>query len=120
MVDQDRAAAYCSPTSVDMSTTSPKSRSTWITYICGSFIVHWLHFNPPGGNVASLYVHKKQAINIGNIKVNLEPIFGFILEINSIPNYLNGHTVVAMCFNMGHLVKKSGKNEAELEVSILT
>ena len=52
--------------------------------------------------------------------VNLEPIFGFILEINSIPNYLHGHTVVAMCFNMGHLVKKSGKNEAELEVSILT
>ena len=68
MVDQDPAAAYCSPTSVDMSTTSPKSRSTWITYICGSFIVHWLHFNPPGGNVASLYVHKKQAINIGNKK----------------------------------------------------
>ena len=37
--------------------------------------------------------------------VNLEPIFGFILEINSIPNYLHGHTVVAMSFNMGHLVK---------------
>ena len=52
--------------------------------------------------------------------VNLEPIFGFILEINSIPNYLHRHTVVAMCFNMGHLVKKLGKNEAELEVSILT
>ena len=40
--------------------------------------------------------------------VNLEPIFGFILEINSIPNYLHGHTVAAMCFNMGHLVKKVG------------
>ena len=52
--------------------------------------------------------------------VNLEPISGFILEINSIPNYLHGHTVAAMCFNMGHLVKKLGKNEAELEVSILT
>ena len=52
--------------------------------------------------------------------VNLEPIFGFILEISSIPNYLHGHTVVAMCFIMGHLVKQSGKNEAELEVSILT
>ena len=52
--------------------------------------------------------------------VNLEPIFGFILEINSITNYLHGHTVVAMCFDMGHRVKKSGKNEAELEVSILT
>ena len=51
--------------------------------------------------------------------VNLEPISGFILEINSIPNYLHGHTVAAMCFNMGHLVKKLGKNEAELEVSIL-
>ena len=52
--------------------------------------------------------------------VNLEPIFGFILEINSILKYLHGHMVVAMCFNMGHLVKKSGKNEADLEVSILT
>ena len=40
------------------------------------------------------------------ILVNLEPIFGFILEINSIPDYLHGHTVAAMCLNMGHLVKK--------------
>ena len=52
--------------------------------------------------------------------VNLEPIFGFILEINSIPNYLHGHTVAAMCFDIGHLVKKLGKNEAELEVSFWT
>ena len=52
--------------------------------------------------------------------VNLEPISGFILETNSIPNYLHGHMVAAMCFNMGHLVKKLCKNEAELEVSILT
>ena len=53
--------------------------------------------------------------------VNLVPIFGFILEIKSIPNYLHGHTVAAMCFNMGHLVKKKlAENEAELEVSILT
>ena len=52
--------------------------------------------------------------------VNLEQTFGFILDINSIPNYLHGHTVVAMSFNMGHLVKKLDKNEAELEVKILT
>ena len=52
--------------------------------------------------------------------MNLEPIFEFILEINSIPNYLHGHTVLGMCFNMGHLLKKLGKNEAEIEVSILT
>ena len=37
--------------------------------------------------------------------VNLEPFSGFILEIKSIPNYLQGHTVAAMRFNMGHLVK---------------
>ena len=48
--------------------------------------------------------------------VNLELFFGFILEINRIPNHLHGHTVVAMCFNMGHLVKKIGKNVVELEV----
>ena len=42
--------------------------------------------------------------------VNLEPISGFILEIKSILNYLQGHTVAAMCFNIGHLVKKLGKN----------
>ena len=39
--------------------------------------------------------------------LNLRPISGFILEIKSIPNYLQGHTVAAMYFNMGHLVKKS-------------
>ena len=39
--------------------------------------------------------------------VHLEPILGFIL-------------VAAMCFNMGYLVKKLGKNEEKLEVSILT
>ena len=48
--------------------------------------------------------------------VNLEPIFGFILEINRIPNHLHGHMVVSMCFNMGHLVKNLAKNEAKLEV----
>ena len=37
-------------------------------HLHGLFIVHLLHFNPPGGNVAPLYVHKKKAINIGNIK----------------------------------------------------
>ena len=29
--------------------------------------------------------------------VNPEPISGFILEIKSIPNYLQGHMVAAMC-----------------------
>ena len=52
--------------------------------------------------------------------VNLEQISGFILEINRIPIYLNGHTVAAMCFNIGHLLIKLGKNEAEFEVSNLT
>ena len=37
--------------------------------------------------------------------VNLEPNYGFILDIKSIQNYLQGHTVAAMCFNMGNLVK---------------
>ena len=36
-------------------------------HLCGSVIVNWVNFNPPGGNVAPLFVHKKQAINIGNI-----------------------------------------------------
>ena len=54
------------------------------------------------------------------MQVNLEPISGFILEINNIPNYLHGYTLAAMTFNMGHLVKKVGENETELEVSILT
>ena len=40
--------------------------------------------------------------------VNLEPLFGFVLEINSIPYYLHRHMLVDMCFNMGHLVKKVG------------
>ena len=52
--------------------------------------------------------------------VNLGIIFVFILKIKGIPNYQHGHMVIAMCFNMGHLVKYLGKNEAELEVSILT
>ena len=51
--------------------------------------------------------------------VNIEQIFRFILEINSIPNDLHGHMVVAMCCNIGHLVKKMGKKEVELEVSFL-
>ena len=45
-------------------------------HLRGSFIIQWLNFNPPGGNVAPLYVHKKQAINIGyikNINKNLLP-----------------------------------------------
>ena len=46
--------------------------------------------------------------------LNLEPILGFILEFKSIPIYLHGHTVSAMCFNMGHLVRN--EEEAELEV----
>ena len=50
--------------------------------------------------------------------VNLEPILGFILKIKSISNYLHWHMVAAMCFNMGQLVKKMRKNEAELEVSV--
>ena len=52
--------------------------------------------------------------------MNLEPIFGFILEINSLPSYLHKRTVVAMCFDVGHLVKKLGKNKAELEDKIFT
>ena len=51
--------------------------------------------------------------------INLDPILEFILEIKIIPNYLHGHMVAAMCFNMGNLVKKLGKNAAELEVLIL-
>ena len=39
------------------------------------------------------------------ILVNLELISGFILQIKSIQNYLQGHMVAAMCFNMGHLIK---------------
>ena len=49
--------------------------------------------------------------------VNLTPFSGLV---HSIPNHLHGHTVAAMYFNFGHLVKKFGKNEAELEVSLLT
>ena len=41
--------------------------------------------------------------------VNLEPIVGFMLEIKSIQIYLHGHTVSAMCFNMGHLLKQVGQ-----------
>ena len=37
--------------------------------------------------------------------VNLEPNLGFRLEIKSIPNYLHGHTVSAICFNMGNILE---------------
>ena len=35
--------------------------------------------------------------------VNLEPILGFLFEIKSIQNYLEGHSVSAMFFEMVHL-----------------
>ena len=54
------------------------------------------------------FFHKSNLTTNIFMLVNLEPIFGFILEINSIPNQLHGHTVAAMCFNMGYLVKKVG------------
>ena len=63
------AAAYCSPTSMDIGghVNNLSKIQIYMDHLRGSFVVHWLHFNPPGGNVAQLYVHKKQAINIGNI-----------------------------------------------------
>ena len=37
--------------------------------------------------------------------VNLEPPFGFMVEIKSIPNYFLRRTVSAFHFNMGHLLE---------------
>ena len=43
--------------------------------------------------------------------VNIDPILGFILEIQSIPNYLDEQTVSAMCFIIGHLFVKDGQKQ---------
>ena len=43
--------------------------------------------------------------------VNQEPIFGFILEIKSIPNLLHGCMVLAMCLFWGIFYKRLDKNE---------
>ena len=54
-------------------------------------------------------------INIMTL-VNLEPIFGVMLEIKSIPNYLHGHTVSTVRFIWLIYWNKFGKKECELEV----
>ena len=63
----------------------------------------------PKGRFGENHLFKRSNLttNIVTI-VNIEPHLGYMLEIKGIPNYLRGHTVVAMCFNMGHLVKKVG------------
>ena len=54
-----------------------------------------------------LFIKKNHFFNISYLTTNifmlvkLEPICGFIAEFNSIPNYLHGSTVAAMCLNMG-------------------
>ena len=40
--------------------------------------------------------------------VNLEQLFGYILEIKSIQNYLQEHTVSPVCFIMGNLLEQVG------------
>ena len=52
--------------------------------------------------------------------VNLEPTFGIMLEIKTIPNYLHGHTVSTVRLIWLIYWNKFGKKECELEVLILT
>ena len=52
--------------------------------------------------------------------VNLEPSFGVMLEIKTIPNYLHGHTVSTVRLIWLIYWNKFGKKECELEVLILT
>ena len=61
---------------------------------------------------------KKSGLTINIVTlVNLEPNFGFMLEIKSIPNYL---IIPVMSLNMGHQLDSVGLNECELEVLVLT
>ena len=57
--------------------------------------------------------------NLETLK-NLEPSFGVILEIKTIPNYLHGHTVSTVPLIWLIYWNKFGKKECELEVLILT
>ena len=53
------------------------------------------------GKIVSL--SKKSDLKTNSVMlVNIEPSFGFILEIKSIPNCLHEHMISAMHFNMGH------------------
>ena len=52
--------------------------------------------------------------------VNLEPSFGVMLEIKTIPNYLHGHTVSTVRLIWLIYWNKFGKKECELKVLILT
>ena len=57
--------------------------------------------------------------NLETLK-NLEPSFGVILEIKTIPNYLHGHTVSTVRLIWLIYWNKFGKKECKLEVLILT
>ena len=49
--------------------------------------------------------------------VNLEPILEFMMEIKSIPNYLNEHTSSPMCFkNKGIYWNMLDENKVELDI----
>ena len=52
--------------------------------------------------------------------LNLETIFGFILEFKNIPNYPDKYTISAMHFIWGIYWSKLGKDDSVLKVLILT
>ena len=58
-----------------------------------------------GFKLHNMVAHKKslpQIITNIVILVNLEPILGFMVDIESIPNHPDIHTVSALCLNVGH------------------